>query len=361
MASDYFGGGTPPVTFALVNRLEADNEAPTDANDMDPLTLAFRTDSVFKVALADGVLTITKRPASETPVVLDTETDTTVQAHYVAGTQFMLKATDANGATDTTGLISVIRNRAPGATAEEHSPTGADALIVGTQMAYATAATAADKAKACEQLDTLCTPILATFFENVDGNKLTYSAVVATASAGFVSVAVDGANLVVTGIKGGVNATTEAPEPKAVKLEVKATDDGGLTSSIPKVVALMVDPQPLVAHPEFNAVQIAPLAQAGAVLTADEYRGIFEDNDSPGTNVDEDLTFAVKLKVARDSFYLGLSGTAGDDGFYPLTDAALNATAKATPAGSPVTIILRATDSIRQWATHEIAVTVKAP
>ncbi len=253
-AADWFAGGTPPVTYSLVKYTDNGNE------------VDFPADSVFIVAVDKdtGAITLTARKADATadPVVMvsDTEPD-----NWVDGTRFIVKATDANGVTaqtpappegadDPNMMVSVKRNRAPVAAARDATDrTQANAtakipVTVGTMDGFAAGATDAQKADACNRLDTSCVDTntdansltLASYFIDEDKASLMYT----PSTSPYVSASVSSSGvLMVKGVKAG-DPKEGVPQTRTVDLEVKATDAGNLPSELAAVFTVTIDPPP---------------------------------------------------------------------------------------------------------------------
>ena len=153
-------------------------------------------------------------------------------------------------------MVSVKRNRAPvastatrdGTTRGDATATTKIAVTVGTMDGFPAGTTDDDKADACNRIDTSCVDstqnenslTLTSYFIDEDEAALMYSVGPNANASGSVSSA---GVLMVTGLKAG-DPKDGVPQAKTVDLEVKATDEGGLTSELAAVFAVTVDPPP---------------------------------------------------------------------------------------------------------------------
>jgi hypothetical protein len=339
-ASAYIRGGKPPVTYAVVVAENATNNVFNMAVDPD-----------------SGAITITVKDEVIILEYEDTEDDS-----------FTLTATDADKIKSDPVTLKVLSNRAP---TVETPPS--DAIVVGTQDDYLTAAAAkAAKAFVCaadaggidNKFNQYCilAVTLAGYFDDdhldADDAKA-YSYEVVPDNAAYTAeqvVAADGNAIVVTGI----SAPTGTPLP-TLELKVKALDAGKLPSPTIKIT-VQIDPRPtlLLANVVSTTVkQDKTTAQSAWNNVA----LLFADKDAAGASV-TDTVYHVKLKDAADSSWLSLQGTEGtgdDAGWFPVADD-LDILAPNIPP-TAITVLLRAreTGDNGQWVTRELAITVEAP
>ena len=235
-ASRYFTGGTG-VKFSLV-------KTNLDDNPDTPFT-AVLANSVFTVALADGLVTVAKRSTGVVDVEA-TDAISTDGPHYGAGTQFVIKATDSLGNSVASDTISVKRNRTPRTSMSSYA-----AVTVGTNAGLAagflaTTPSDTDKANPCNQMNMVCVALPGAtgseHFPDEDHGDLTYSA--SSDDASSVSATVDGSQVTLAGISAGVDDDGN-PTLKTVVVDISATDAGSLTSDPAKGISVTVDPAPM--------------------------------------------------------------------------------------------------------------------
>jgi hypothetical protein len=361
-AADWFDGGTPPVSYSLVKY--EDDGAQVD----------FPADSVFIVAVnkESGAITVTARKADTTVTVVDTE-----DGNWIGGTQFIVKATDANGVTaqtpepptdgaTTNMMVSVKRNRVPVASTaarDATNRTGATAttkipVTVGTMDGFAAGATDAAKADACNRIDTSCVtaadpPLsltLASYFIDEDEASLMYT----PSTSPYVSTSVSSSGvLMVTGITAG-DKKDGVPQERTIDLEVIATDAGGLPSDLAAVFAVTIDPPPeRKAGSQIPSPEAATSLETATSVLSDLDRFIVD-------NAPETLVYAVKeaSDPAEVLTTVTLTGVDGDSMRTSEGSVAIEVTT-AAHAGD-ATIEVTVTDAIGQFIKIPLTVKVAA-
>ena len=390
-AANYFRGGYPPITYAR-------GAAPA----------AVATTDVFTVAIAaDGAITITpkKDTADASKLLANTRgtggTQFTDDHLYVNGTLFSIAATDdvgtrlmiggVDGNTDGDFLdpgesVAIKMNRAPRA-----GELAIPAIIVGTQSVFAIAATAAQKADVCNQLNTHCpvdgsTPPMPSYivgglvadsanrhFVDEDAEYLIFKADPATGDAAYVGAEVtvkvnpDGTKqqrLRITGLQGG--GTAAAPARKAAVVHLTATDLGGLTTSLAntRAINVTVDPAPALASSRTLPTAVTKKRGTEATVTILENVALFFTDDSTADDTDatspnaDGRTLAITAVVAKaaddpqgvvETTVTNLINSDGDLEITPANNGTVTVTIRATETG---------TGAAGQYIEHTLAVTI---
>ena len=329
---DFFFGGTDKVTYTLIGwdwDGYRDENAPH--NEVDQPHGLIDPKSVFNITVNtnDEMLTIVKRAATEGPhAAPDVEPGCAVEDsnrspaqrracdlahghHYGHGSEVVIEARDPETGLKADTRITVVRNGRPNT---NHDGVELLSAIVGEQASFPTGA---DKKDPCNAFNVYCVdvtyddPGTQNMDENwfwdayADDEYLVYTAMRAAASAGYVS-AVMGYNyndysprrqgpaylLMVTGLRAGVDATSGNPAPKQTKIEVIATDDGGLHTKAGEeaVLVVTVDPAPITKG--MPVVGPATVTSAGLGLEVDVITDVtrfFVDNN--------DLVYSAKIKT----------------------------------------------------------------
>jgi hypothetical protein len=318
--SMYFSGGVPPIEYSVTR----------DMTDAETPALPPMVSDTFTLEVSDSDMLVfgIKKDVEAPSMGLNNEDPN----DYTMGSQFTLKATDANGVA-ATKMVHIMANRAPDR--PETLPTFE--LTVGTQDA--------EDAERKAGMGTLTSPKCETFnvctitpvtgdrdndlaqFQDESADKLTFSVV--SVSNGKASAMGTDDGIEVMGIEGGTAMVT-----------VRAMDAGGLY--VDTGLTVTIDGAPEVETPIASSYEIAKGASATIVTGLDSFFKDAEADDADA-QADDEMTFTSKSDTEA---YVMIEASDND-----LRVTGVN-------HGGTATITVTATDSLGQTVTQTTKVKV---
>jgi hypothetical protein len=319
--SMYFSGGVPPIEYSVTR----------DMTDAETPALPPMVSDTFTLEVSDSDMLVfgIKKDVEAPSMGLNNEDPN----DYTMGSQFTLKATDANGVA-ATKMVHIMANRAP----DRPDTLPEFELTVGTQDAEDAERKAGD--------GTLVSPKCATFnvctitpvtgdrdndlaqFQDESADKLTFSVV--SVSNGKASAMGTDDGIEVMGIEGGTAMVT-----------VRAMDAGGLY--VDTGLTVTIDGAPEVETPLPSSYEIEQNTQA--VTIVDDLNGFFKDAEADADDNDND-NISYEAESDTEAFV-----TASIESDNDLSVTGVN-------HGGSATVTVTATDSLGQTVTQTTKVKV---